>query len=1243
MNQKKTGLFILFIIILSQILFLFQSCSASHFSFVDTETRLSSVEGFEGLILINNDDPYTKDKKVTLTLFEGLVGVTEMKISHNEDCSNGQWEPYSETKPWTLSQTNQQTSVYVKYRDRIDSESSCYSDDIVHDSLPPRVIFQEAQNQFIASNSYQTRFKAFDSGSGLLKTQCFQEGAGKEDCTTTYDVSSLTEGAHSVSVEAKDRAGNKKTYVYHFSVDTSQPQISFTRKPAERSNKNQNIEFRWVARDSFSGISRVECKMDDEAYTPCSQSQSYSTLSDGDHSFSIKATDNLGHVLEKTHAFFIDTQAPECVLEEKPGPFIRSDQATFRFRSEAGASFFCKKSEDGGSANFQPCSSPQSYSGLSHNSSHTFTLQCRDSSGNVAEASSSWHVDLTAPEVTITKTPSALVSNQEQEGFRVVVEDRESGISQKVCTLDGQACPDSITQGLATTISVEEGTHRLRVQATNEAGGVTTEIFDWLNDRTPPRVIFQEAQNQFIASNSYQTRFEVVDSGSGLLKTQCFQERAGKEDCTTTYDVSSLTEGAHSVSVEAEDRAGNKKTYVYHFSVDTSQPQISFTRKPAERSNKNQNIEFRWVAQDSFSGISRVECKMDDEAYTPCSQSQSYSTLSDGDHSFSIKATDNLGHVLEKTHAFFIDTQAPECVLEEKPRPFIRSDQATFRFRSEAGASFFCKKSEDGGSANFQPCSSPQSYSGLSHNSSHTFTLQCRDSLGNVAEASSSWHVDLTAPEVMITKTPNTLVSNQEQESFRVMVEDRESGISQKVCTLDGQACPNSITQGLATTISVEEGTHRLRVQATNEAGGVTTETFDWLNDRTPPEITFTQKPPKIVTGGVHDITLAWTVRDLAGSTEVPGGVREVMCSFQGGNEVYCLGLRNLPLPNRRDGVYHFTVRATDQVGNQASKTHRWVIDNYEQKTSTVHVTENLKSDILFVIDNSGSMKEEQRELADKIDGFLNIVDELDYHIAFTTTSHHKGGFLKIKHSRNRRGFVYVESDGTPYTGETPYVLKKNLEGRWTNHEGTQVYSEVELLGDTILSAGTDGSGNEKGILASYKAIERRDTYPFNDFFRDEAPLSIILISDEDENSEGRNINYTPQEFKVFFEGVWPGKRLKFHSIIKPDRSRCRQAEHVGHRYKELSELTSGLVLPICAESYTEHLGHIGESIRNVHKTIPLECEPRDEDRDGDVKDDIRLPAALQGLDFSIQGRELQFTSDVPLGTHKIVYSCDKS
>ena len=285
---------------------------------------------------------------------------------------------------------------------------------------------------------------------------------------------------------------------------------------------------------------------------------------------------------------------------------------------------------------------------------------------------------------------------------------------------------------------------------------------------------------------------------------------------------------------------------------------------------------------------------------------------------------------LKKTHSFSIDTQAPDCVLEEKPGPFIGSASAMFRFRSEAGASFFCKKSENGGSARFQPCSSPQSYSGLSHNSSHTFTLQCRDGLGNVAEVSSSWRVDLTAPEITITKTPRTFYSNQQKESFRVVVEDKESGISKKVCTLDGQACPNSIKQGLATTISVEEGYHVIRAEATNGAGGVTSRSVDWINDRTPPKITFTQKPPETVTGGVHDIHLAWSARDF--TTFLfnvflldPKYIKTkwVNCSvprLQGETESNCKGLGNLLLADLKDGAYHFTVRAEDLAGNQAFK-----------------------------------------------------------------------------------------------------------------------------------------------------------------------------------------------------------------------------------------------------------------------------------------------------------------------------------
>ena len=54
------------------------------------------------------------------------------------------------------------------------------------------------------------------------------------------------------------------------------------------------------------------------------------------------------------------------------------------------------------------------------------------------------------------------------------------------------------------------------------------------------------------------------------------------------------------------------------------------------------------------------------------------------------------------------------------------------------------------------------------------------------------------------------------------------------------------------------------------------------------------------------------------------------------------------------------------------------------------------------------------------------------------------------------------------------------------------------------IQMGIGGSGNERGINAAYRAVERAATPGVNrDFFRPNAKLAVVLISDEDECSVG--------------------------------------------------------------------------------------------------------------------------------------------
>jgi len=89
-------------------------------------------------ISINSGITNTTSSLVNLTLVAD--GASEMKISNSPDCS-GVYMPFVTDKVWTLSQTNAQVSVYVKYKDVFGNESSCISDSIIHDTVSPDTTF----------------------------------------------------------------------------------------------------------------------------------------------------------------------------------------------------------------------------------------------------------------------------------------------------------------------------------------------------------------------------------------------------------------------------------------------------------------------------------------------------------------------------------------------------------------------------------------------------------------------------------------------------------------------------------------------------------------------------------------------------------------------------------------------------------------------------------------------------------------------------------------------------------------------------------------------------------------------------------------------------------------------------------------------------------------------------------------------------------------------------------------------
>ena len=125
-----------------------------------------------------------------------------------------------------------------------------------------------------------------------------------------------------------------------------------------------------------------ECEIDAGGFTPCSSSKTYSGLSQGPHTFKVRATDAVGNTDQSpaSRSFIVDTgnPPPQTTITSGPSGTITTTSATFAFSSEPNATFECEIDAGG----FTPCSSPKTYPGLSQGP-HTFTVRAIGTDNNV--------------------------------------------------------------------------------------------------------------------------------------------------------------------------------------------------------------------------------------------------------------------------------------------------------------------------------------------------------------------------------------------------------------------------------------------------------------------------------------------------------------------------------------------------------------------------------------------------------------------------------------------------------------------------------------------------------------------------------------------------------------------------------------------------------------------------------------------------------------------------------------------
>ena len=381
--------------------------------------------------------------------------------------------------------------------------------------------------------------------------------------------------------------------------------------------------------------------------------------------------------------------------------------------------------------------------------------------------------------------------------------------------------------------------------------------------------------------------------------------------------------------------------------LDTIPPDTSITSNPPATTNST-SAAFQFTSDDA---AATFECKLDSESFAACTSPKNYTGLTNGSHTFQVRAVDAAGN-FDTTPASYtwtvtVDTTIPTVlsIVRSSINPtnsFSVSWTVTFSENvSGVDASDFNLATTGlTGASIFSIPAGPGSVytvTVLTGSGSGTLGLNLVDNdsivdgtnnplggagVGNGNFTGEVFVIDKTAPDTSISVNPPS-TTNSTTASFEFTSTEANSNFA---CSLDGApftGCTSPTTyNGLAS------GSHTFRVAATDQAGNTdsTPASYTWTittADITPPETTITGNPPAVTSSTSASFTFT---SNEAGST--------FQCRLDAAAFAACTSPRNFT--GLAAGSHTFQVRATDTANNTdpSPASFTWVIDRTDPDTS---------------------------------------------------------------------------------------------------------------------------------------------------------------------------------------------------------------------------------------------------------------------------------------------------------------------
>ncbi len=656
------------------------------------------------------------------------------------------------------------------------------------DTTAPKLTLKKPKLSKVAEGRVKATL-SWSGEAGVLYTVTLQGEA--EPVYVGYDSQCIIElpldaAGKRYTVTVTDAAGNTSTSALthkyaSLSYDAVSPELmSVNTSITKRSKGKATVQFSWSGRDDVTtkGLRYTLVVDGKKLYSGTAATRNIS-LADGEHSYSVIVTDKAGNVSEeKTGTITIDATAPVltvAVPQLSYGTNEGTGEVTLSWSSDDADATYTLTLD--GRVVYK--GKDKSYTLSLADGKHSYAVTASDALGNTSSAKkgsfSVSSADTTAPlavalkPVTTKKYKDGLV----KATIKWTPPAGEKGLTYTLM-VDGEVV--SIGSSASRTLTLADGKHSYSVIATDKAGNSSTAATGSFEsaDVTAPEVtgLTHTVNKGSLGSNSSSA---TLTWSCGELPAKLTLKVDGKavnarlvSEGSYSYSMDALKDGKHTYSLTVVDATGNKASYSGSFVTDTKAPKVTLGKpRLSEGAGGTVDATLSWKGEKGATYTLTVDGRAV-ELSDPSATSHLLRGLSDGEHSYSVIATDAAGNESKAaTGSFFYDTTAPDIILNAitgtaTTSKGITRTTATLSWAGEDGVSYTVKV--DGKklsvrklTVNKQTVSTLSATTGKLTAGEHSYSIIAKDKAGNVSTYSGVFSCDGSGAVTMEGLSPTVI------------------------------------------------------------------------------------------------------------------------------------------------------------------------------------------------------------------------------------------------------------------------------------------------------------------------------------------------------------------------------------------------------------------------------------------------------------------------------------------------------